>query len=394
MSFSNHEQILIIENQIVSGVSSADIGYGTQTDPLSIAGIGYIDSFISGPTEGQLEISRYMLGEDFIKDIDDESNLTGGIIFEGGRSIGFRGARKLNHTISCNVGEIPEIRNSFKVYGNLGGGISPYVNDWSSTKSYNKDDIVTVRKNEQGFIVDSNGFADEKVYIANDDNPSDIPPSSGWTEITNNTKLIEKLNKPLIDREYTIPTQGSIDIQFNNHSDTTSTTNTLSEFDGLNAILGFNYARGIDLESLYALREDELKGKPLTDYEAIDTQIIYPIKTTFDFTVSFDNYKMSDMRAFLDYQNWSNGRIEQDIIITMKDPEDDAKIIATYALSKVKLLSESITSQSDGETVLNVSFEGFDTDPVTPDGFDSARAGVYIDDANLGSDQENNMTTR
>ena len=103
---------------------------------------------------------------------------------------------------------------------------------------------------------------------------------------------------------------------------------------------------------------------------------------------------MSDMRAFLDYQNWSNGRIEQDIIITMKDPEDDTKIIATYALSKVKLLSESITSQSDGETVLNVSFEGFDTDPVTPDGFDSARAGVYIDDANLGSDQENNMTTR
>ena len=135
MSFSSYEQVLIVENQLVSGVSSVDIGYQTQTEPLYVAGIGYIDKYIRGTREGKMKVSTYMLGEDFIKQIGDEDSVSGGVILENGQSVGFTRGRLLNYTVSCNVGEIPEIRNTFKVYGNLGGGVSP-VRRWSPVTLY------------------------------------------------------------------------------------------------------------------------------------------------------------------------------------------------------------------------------------------------------------------
>lgn len=54
MSFSSYEQVVIVQNNLISGVASVDIGYQTQTEPLYVAGMGYMDNFISGPTEGQI----------------------------------------------------------------------------------------------------------------------------------------------------------------------------------------------------------------------------------------------------------------------------------------------------------------------------------------------------
>ena len=164
------------------------------------------------------------------------------------------------------------------------------------------------------------------------------------------------------DREYVVPTQGSIKIKFQG-TKSQDVAHTLSEFPGYNAILGFNYSRGLDLDSLYALRNEQLKGAPLTDYEAIDVQIIYPIKSTFDFTVSFDNYRLSDMRAFLDYANWDKGRIEQDISIEIRDPQNlEGDPVVEYTVKRAKLLSEAIVSQTGEETTLNISFEGYERD--------------------------------
>jgi len=366
MSFSGHEQVFIVQNQLVSGISDCNMSYNTQTEPLYIAGLGYVDNFISGPTEGQVELSRYMLGEDFIKSIDDEDRVQGGIIFDSGRSVGFTRGRLLNYRVSCNVGQIPEISNSFKVYGNLGGGVSPF-SLWSSSSPYAADDLVS-RKHTA-----TDGFAEDKVYKAKNIIPApsagvsnDAPEdSSDWELVTMlEAKEILAESKKIKERNYIIPTQGSIDISFKG-SIYKDTTNTLSEFAGSNPILGFNYSRGLDLDSLYALREEADSGTPITDYEALDIQIIYPIKTTFDFTVSMDNYKLSDMRAFLDYANWVNGRIEQDIVVQMKNPQDDS-VLMEYSISKAKLLSEGISSPSQQESTLTVSFEGVETEEFSP----------------------------
>ena len=65
----------------------------------------------------------------------------------------------------------------------------------------------------------------------------------------------------------------------------------------------------------------------------------------------------------IDYANWDKGRVEQDIEIQMFDPQDmDSDPIMTYSVQRAKLLSENITSQTGEETVLNVSFEGYERD--------------------------------
>ena len=349
MSFSSYEQVFILKNQLVSGVSSVDAGYNTQTEPLYIAGMGYVDNFISGPTEGQVEVSRYMLGPDFIKNIGDEETVSGGIVLDNGQSVGFTRGRLLNYTVSCNVGQIPEIKNTFKVYGNLGGGISP-IKRWDPSSTYSNLDLVSVSKTN-----DTTGFAEDEVYESSADQNSSNPTDGGdWTLKTSLQVLAGLKEKYVLSsRDYTIPTQGSITVSFDGSEE--------------NAVQGFNYSRGLDLESLYALREEQFKGKSLTDYEALDIQIIYPVKTTFDFSVSWDNYKLSDMRAFLDYANWTNGRIEQDISVKIKDPQDDSKVLMEYKVNKAKLLSESATSQTGNETSLKIAFEGYEDDPATPD---------------------------
>ena len=366
MSFSGHEQVFIVQNQLVSGISNCSMSYNTQTKPLYIAGLGYVDNFISGPTEGQVEVSRYMLGEDFVKDIADEDRVQGGIIFDSGRSVGFTRGRLLNYRVSCNVGEIPTINNTFKVYGNLGGGVSPFAL-WNGSSAYAQDSLVSVKRTA------TDGFADDLVYQSN--KPISAPAagsintapdaSPDWDEVSMlDAKDVLANASKINERNYIIPTQGSIDISFKG-SIYKDTKNTLSEFAGANPILGFNYSRGLDLDSLYALREEADSGTPITDYEALDVQIIYPIKTTFDFTVSMDNYKLSDMRAFLYYANWVNGRIEQDVVVEMKDPQTGT-VLMEYSIKKAKLLSEGVTSPSQQEATLNVSFEGVETEEFSP----------------------------
>ena len=412
MSFSSYEQVFIVNNQLVSGVMSVDASYSTQTKPLYIAGMDYVDNFISGPTEGQFEVSRYMLGADFVKDIGDKANVSGGLILNNGQGVGFTRGRLLNYTVSCNVGSVPEISNTFKAYGNLGGGISP-ISRWESKTLYETNaedhlkDLVSLSVTSENIA--TRGLAEDAVYRCkkNIDDPAkrymnkttkvvvDHETWSGYAEevragyeyigyinpsLDTGQEYWEKINLlrakenlgekfSMKKREYTVPTQGSIKVSFNGSD------------DNPNAVLGFNYTRGLDLESLYALREERSakdpvskKVLPLTDYEALDIQIIYPIKTQFDFTLSFDNYKMSDMRAFLDYSNWSNNKIEQDVSVKVYDPQkmgDDDSPIMEYKIDNAKLLSEAITSQTEDETTIKVSFEGYETDAATYDPFDT-----------------------
>lgn len=389
MSFSGYEQVIVIQDRLISGVSSVDLGYSTQTEPLYIAGMGYVDNFISGPTEGQMNVSRYMLGKDHIKDIGDEEPVSGGVIMDSGQSVGFTRGRLLNYQISCNVGEIPEISNTFKVYGNLGGGVS-VISRWSETKSYSVGSFCS--RNEK-----DDGFSSDQVYECILATPTGDPPeddSVHWQQLhatsktQSNRTLKDKLSQSdkVSDREYIIPTQESIKIRFegtSNSGTSDAQKNTLSEFPGYNSVVGFNYSRGMDLDSLYALREETQKGSPLTNYEALDIQIIYPVKSTFDFTVVLDNYQLSDMRAFLDYANWDKGRIEQDIYIDIYNPSEidqvGAEPVMTYSVQRAKLLEEAISSQTGEETTLNVSFEGYERDESAPEPYYIGQDGVDYD---------------
>ena len=291
MSFSSYEQEFVVNNQLLYGITSLGASYGANVAPLNLAGIGYIDSFINGPVEAEFSIARYMVGPDLLSDITDNQKITGGFVLgEGTKEIGFHGGRLVSRRVSCNVGEIPTIDNTIRVYGNFGDGIPSIVGD---------------------------------TY--------------------NNIKV------PVENRTYIIPTQGSISISIGDSADY--------------SILAFNYNRELNLEALYALNKERMDS--LENYEALDTQIIYPIQTKFDFTLSQENYSILKMRSLMDYDEV--GLSSKDIVITIKDPEDSNVIINQYTAKNAKLSSVSQTSAVEQDVAVSLSYVGYETDSRTPD---------------------------
>lgn len=292
MSFSSYEQEFVVNNQLLYGITSLSASYGASVSPLNLAGIGYIDSFISGPVEAEFSIARYMIGPDALDSITDNQKITGGFVLgEGTKQIGFRGGRLVSRRVSCNVGEIPTIDNTIRVYGNFGDNIPSIVGG----VNYNA------------------------------------------------------ISVPVESRTYTVPTQGSISISIGGSTDY--------------SILAFNYNRELNLEALYALNKERMDS--LENYEALDTQIIYPIQTRFDFTLSQENYSILNMRSLMDYDKIDSS--SKDIVITIKDPEDSSVIINQYTAKNAKLSSVSQTSAVEQDVAVNLSYVGYETDSRTPD---------------------------
>lgn len=131
MSYSNYEQEIILDGYLLSGIQNIDGSYGITESPVKVAGVGFIDAFINKPLEGNFSISRKMVSRDPLLDLNDigkykydEEELDGVILYDNRtKGLGFSKARVTNYSVSCNVGDIPDIQTDLIVYGSLGKGI-------------------------------------------------------------------------------------------------------------------------------------------------------------------------------------------------------------------------------------------------------------------------------
>lgn len=131
MSSSNYEQTVIIDSVALSGVSSVDGSYGITERPIKVAGVGFIDAFVGGPTEGTFSISRQMVSRDPLLKMNpigeylyDSQYVSGAILYENDtKGFGFTKGRVTRYSVSCNVGQLPEINTNIRVFGDLGSGV-------------------------------------------------------------------------------------------------------------------------------------------------------------------------------------------------------------------------------------------------------------------------------
>ena len=414
MSFSSYEQEFIVDNQIISGISSVSVSYGSDVTPLYLAGIGYVDSFISGPVEGEFNITRYMIGEDLLADISDTRDVSGGFALgEGVLQSGFTKGRVISRKVACNIGEVPTIENTIKIYGNFGGGI-PAITDVDITAGSFVSGL-TYKITSSG-TTNFPGAADNNVgtvFTATAAGSGTGTATIVYSEpptMEESLAAYDRVKVDAVDREYIIPTQGSIRI--------TIGTNNYS-------ILGFNYDRTLNIEALYALNKEHIDS--LKWYEAHDTQITYPIETKFDFTIAQEDYNILQMRELMDYDSINTSVADLDIKIY--DPQsiegsapnpafdnydaaanyaDKAQVryadpgsptgyrnwqkvgaensgahqapgtdpnewkevwivINTYIATRAKMSSASQASATGDDTTVNLTFIGYETDPKTPD---------------------------
>tara|TARA_Y100000356_G_scaffold131464_1_gene135168 strand:- start:329 stop:1216 length:888 start_codon:yes stop_codon:yes gene_type:complete len=135
MSYSNYEQTVIVESVALSGVQSVEGSYGITESPVRVAGVGFIDAFPDAPLEGNFRISRKMVSRDPLLSLSsegtylyDESEISGAILYDNQtKGFGFTKGRVNRYSVSCSVGDIPNIDTDITVYGEFGSGVMPHL---------------------------------------------------------------------------------------------------------------------------------------------------------------------------------------------------------------------------------------------------------------------------
>ena len=140
MSFSNYETSIVIGmhnppgnhggvHEMV-GVTSANGSYSITEEPYTIAGFGFVDSFLSAAPEGSFTVSRKLITSDpFTNGTFDDRNYFSGAIKYGEKGFGFRKGRLSKYSISCGIDEIPNINTEFRVLGEIGPHLMPTVTE-------------------------------------------------------------------------------------------------------------------------------------------------------------------------------------------------------------------------------------------------------------------------
>lgn len=132
-SYSNYEQTIVLNGYALSGVQSVDGSYGIAEKPVRVAGVGFIDALIDSPLQGNFSINRTMVSADPMLETDsigkykfDEDEISGAILYNNNtKGFGFNQARLNRYSVSCSVGQLPEIQTDFTVYGELGKNVFP-----------------------------------------------------------------------------------------------------------------------------------------------------------------------------------------------------------------------------------------------------------------------------
>jgi hypothetical protein len=132
-SYSNYEQTIVLNGYALSGVQSVDGSYGIAEKPVRVAGVGFIDALIDSPLQGNFSINRTMVSADPMLETDsigkykfDEDEISGAILYNNStKGFGFNQARLNRYSVSCTVGQLPEIQTDFTVYGELGKNVFP-----------------------------------------------------------------------------------------------------------------------------------------------------------------------------------------------------------------------------------------------------------------------------
>lgn len=131
MSFSNYEQTVVVNDIALSGVTNVNGSYGISERPIRVAGVGFIDAFVNAPLEGSFTISRKMVSRDPLLSLNilgqynyDEDEISGSIIYDNAnKGFGFTKGRVTRYSVTCAVGELPDIQTDITVFGDLGSGV-------------------------------------------------------------------------------------------------------------------------------------------------------------------------------------------------------------------------------------------------------------------------------
>ncbi|MBD35904.1 MAG: hypothetical protein CL512_03970 [Actinobacteria bacterium] len=337
MSYSNYETSVVINTTKMEGVTSANGSYGINESPITVAGFGFTDAFLSEAPQGNFSFDKKLVARDplvwpgdadwdastnynkmaFVKregvsyesieksgpdhgghveppndsywsvvdnrSVFDERNYFSGAILYGEKGFGFNKGRLTRYSISCGIDEIPNVHAEFSVLGEISPNIVPVFD-------------------------------------------------------------------PTFDQAIQIPSQGSIEV--------TCVPEGEDELFSSNYVTNFSYEKTINLEQIYALPTgiDSMwqAGTPIdvSNTDPIQVDIVDPVEIDLNFSIVINDHETKDMRKRL-IETQANH-----IEISIKNPETN-EVINRFVAPYARLLSESVSASTDNEITAELSFKSY-----------------------------------
>jgi len=150
------DQLLIINQRVLSGVTNFDGNFDIPYENIDILGGNYIAE-IQGELGREISISRALINKDPLKFLTGESPCSGFVSYKG-LSFGFQSGYLTNYSVSCDVGSIAEINTNFVVYGDIGGNI-----DYNIPPSNPNDEFIYVANYGNIFVSVNEGSTNRIV---------------------------------------------------------------------------------------------------------------------------------------------------------------------------------------------------------------------------------------
>lgn len=381
MSFSNYEQLIVIDGKILPGVQDVEGSYSISEKPVNVAGVGFVDALVNSPLMGNFSVNRVMTGADPLLEKNslgkykfDENSFSGAIIYDYSgsstnyKSFGFTEARLASYSVTCNVGEIPQIKNDFVVYGYLGKNVNDFV-------GYSIDPAAV----ELEEFLEGLGFPVTKIYLNEIALSQDV--TNAWKDgsLQINSDQYQDLQDEMqfyngdgiddfwivLGKDAFIPS--TADSYFNaeeppdiQYPDQSSIKIKINDFI-VDPVTSFSFSRTINLKPTYAIPRGSyfnwhnnvpLRNKNLNPIQ-VDT--IYPIQSDINITMIAEDYEIREIKD----------RVQKapktDVAIEISDAFDHNTIINEYKLPNARLIGETISSTVDGELSLSLTFKGFET---------------------------------
>lgn len=379
MSFSNYEQRVIINNDELRGVQSVDGSYSINQKPINIAGVGFVDSIVAAPMVGNFNISRKMTGADplLVKNAlnryrFDEEDISGVILYDAGnKGFGFTQGRVTSYSVTCNVGEIPEIQTGIVTYGKMGANVVsgssfeintdhkyyPFLagEDYTEAIVYIGSrataNVVTSSWNDGSLVISYDQYEslDEYTHFRR-------RGSIKWIILGKDAFLFlpyggssSSFGSALLNprEEIRYPDQSSIKV-------------TINDFQ-IDPISAFSFSRNIQIRPIYALPKGNIKnwyessGANYKNLEPIQIDTIYPIESDVNLTMIAQEYEIREIKERIQDAPISNVDIE------IYDAFDHDVLINSYAVHNARLIGETINGSVGGELSISLTYKGFET---------------------------------
>lgn len=274
-----YEQQFFINGTQLSGVQTIEGSYAIQERPINILGWGHVNddyhygvdnieyadnaflldengfrflqettcargeersahnmAVLDAPLEGDFNINSILVSEDFFLQFLGDEPFTGSV-HHGSKYFGFYSGYITNHSVSCNIGQLPTTSTSIKVFGDIGGSPDFILQE-------NEFPVL----NEEGYKIAISESYNNGLYNASGDNP--------YPEIR-------------------LTNQGSIIVECTGAS--------------TDRVTSFQHSVNIPIDPIYVV------GSAY----AAQVDVVWPVTTETSFTLDIDEYAYQSLRKYM-----------------------------------------------------------------------------------------------